>query len=364
MNLPDLIASIPPLDQKAMQKAEKRQARLTRPAKSLGWLEEIAIQVAGITGREIPLLGKKRVFLCAADHGLSGEGSPALFPKITPATVLKFLQGGAAVNALARQAGAEVQVVDVGVAADIPKHKQLLSAKIARGTGNFRVEAAMTESQCLRALELGIQLATQAKKDKIRWVVLGEIGTASSISAAALMAALLPAAIEDVMGFGGAMDRTQWMSKCRIIQEGLRLHQPQPSKPLEALRRLGGLELAVLAGVVLGCAKNRIPVVADGFISSAAFLAAYRLAPKVLDFTFFSHFSEEPGHAKFYEMLQTGPILDLDLRLGEGTGGVLALNILESAVRVHAQMAAYGSTKPSLKNLRKKTTPQNRPSLP
>jgi nicotinate-nucleotide--dimethylbenzimidazole phosphoribosyltransferase len=356
MNFSKLILSIPTLNPKAMQKAAKRQAQLTKPAGSLGRLESIAIQVAGITGKEIPPLGKKRILLCAGDHGVTAEGVSAFPSAVTPMMVLNFLKGGAAINALARQAGADVKVVDVGVAADLPKHPQLLSAKIARGTKNFKVEPAMTEAQCQKALELGLKLADQAKKDKVTFVVLGEMGIGNTTSAAALMAALLPCAVEDVTGFGTGIDRTQWMNKCRVIQESLRLHLLKTEKPLEALRKVGGLEIAALAGVVLGCAKNRIPAVVDGFITSSAFLVAYRLNPRVKDFAFFSHRSEEPGHTKFYEMLGVEPLLEMKMRLGEGSGGALALNILEAAVRTHAEMATFESAKVPTKIEKKKTT--------
>lgn len=345
MKLSKVLSSIPSLSLKAMKEAEKRQAQLTKPAGSLGRLESIALQVAGITGEAIPSLGKKRVILCAGDHGVAVEGVSAFPSAVTPMMVLNFLNGGAAINALARQAGAEVQVVDVGVASDLPKNKNLLSAKITKGTRNFKVEPAMSEAQCAKALGLGLQLAAQAKKGKVKWVVLGEMGIGNTTSAAALMAGLLPCAVEDVTGFGTGIDRTQWMNKCRVIQESLKRHQPKPEKPLEALQNLGGLEIAALTGVVLGCAQNRIPVVVDGFITSSAFLVAYRLAPKVKDFAFFSHRSEEPGHTKFYEMLDVEPLLEMKMRLGEGTGGALALNILEAALRAHAEMATFESAK-------------------
>lgn len=361
MRIPRSFTSIPSLDKKAMQKAEKRQAQLTKPAGSLGRLERIAVQVAGITGREVPVLGRKRVILCAADHGVTVEGVSAFPSAVTPMMVLNFLAGGAAINALARQAGAEVQVVDVGVAAELPKNPKLLSRKIAWGTKNLKVEAAMTEDQCQKALETGFQLARQAKKDKITFVVLGEMGIGNTTPAAALMAGLLPCAVEDVTGFGTGIDRTQWIAKCRVIQEALKLHLPKLDRPLDALQKLGGLEIAALTGVVLGCAKERIPVVVDGFITSSAFLVAYRLDPKVKDFAFFSHRSEEPGHSKFYEMLDVEPLLEMRMRLGEGTGGALALNLLESALRAHAEMATFQSAKVPTKTQKRTDRPSLRP---
>jgi len=345
MNLSKIIASIPPLDEKAMKQAEERQDLLAKPAGSLGWLEDIAIQVAGITGEAVPPLGKKRVLLATGDHGVAAEGvcDPASLPTVK--AIRNLLKGGAAINALAKQAGAEVLVVDLGVTGDLPKHKELIRAKVAEGTKNFLHGPAMTPDQCQKAFETGLSLADRAAADKVRWVVLGELGAGNSASAAALMAGLLPCAVEDVTGFGAGVSRPQWLVKCRVVQEALTRHKPQPTQPLEALCRLGGFETAALAGVVLGCAKNRIPMVADGFNTSAAFLVAYRLAPQVLDYTFFSHFSEEPGHVKFFEMLETGPILDLSLRLGEGTGGALALNILEGALRAHSEMATLDEVK-------------------
>jgi nicotinate-nucleotide--dimethylbenzimidazole phosphoribosyltransferase len=360
MNLSKIILSITPLYAKALEKAENRQAQLTKPAHSLGRLEDIAIQLAGITGEAIPSLGKKRVILCAADHGISAEGVSAFPAAVTPMMVLNFLSGGAAINALARQAGAEVQVVDVGVAADLPKNKKLISSKIAKGTKNFKVEPAMTDKQCEAAVQLGLKLADQAKKDKIKWIALGEMGIGNSTSAAALMAALLPCAVEDVTGFGTGINREQWLVKCKVINEGLKLHESYLINPLKALRRLGGLEIAALTGVILGCAKNRIPVVVDGFITSSAFLVAYRLNPLVKDFAFFSHLSEEPGHVKFFQMLKTQPLLNLKMRLGEGSGAALALNILEAAVRTHAEMATFESAKVPTKLEKKKMTVKNK----
>lgn len=355
MNLSKAILSISPLHAKALEKAENRQAHLTKPAQSLGRLEDIAIQLAGITGEAVPSLGKKRVILCAADHGVTVEGVSAFPSAVTPMMVLNFLNGGAAINALARQAGAEVQVVDVGVAADLPKNKKLVSAKIAKGTKNFKVEPAMTDKQCETAVQLGLKLADQAKKDKIKWVALGEMGIGNTTSAAALMAALLPCAVEDVTGFGTGINQEQWLVKCKVINEALKLHEAYLINPLEALRRLGGLEIAALTGVILGCAKNRIPVVVDGFITSSAFLVAYRLNSLVKDFAFFSHLSEEPGHAKFFQMLKTQPLLSLKMRLGEGSGAALALNILEAAARTHAKMATFESAKVPTKLEKKKT---------
>jgi nicotinate-nucleotide--dimethylbenzimidazole phosphoribosyltransferase len=273
--------------------------------------------------------------------------------------VLNFLKGGAAINALARQAGAEVQVVDVGVAADLPKNKNLISSKIAKGTRNFKLEPAMTSTQCEEAVKAGLKLAAQAKKDRVKWVVLGEMGIGNTTSAAALMASLLPCAVEDVTGFGTGINRAQWLVKCRVISEALRRHQPGSTNSLEVLQRLGGLEIAALTGVVLGCSKNRIPVVVDGFITSAAFLVAYRMCPRVKDFSFFSHRSEEPGHTKFFEMLGAEPLLNLKMRLGEGTGGALALNILEGAIRAHAEMATFESAKVPTKIKKGKTTNKN-----
>lgn len=345
MNLSKYISSIPHLHSKAMREAEKRQAQLTKPSGSLGRLEEIVVQVAGITGKAIPTPGKKRVLLFAADHGITAENVSAYPSAVTLMMVLNFLKGGAAINALARQAGAEVQVIDVGVAADLPKNRKLVAAKIRKGARNFKIEPALTPAECQQALEVGIGLVQQARKDNVKWVVLGEMGIGNTTPAAALMAGLLPCAVEDVTGYGTGINRSQWMNKCRVIQESLKRYELTPEQPLQALQKVGGFEIAALTGVVLACAKNRIPVVVDGFITSASFLVAYRLNPRVRNYAFFSHRSEEPGHAKFYEMLGVEPLLDLRMRLGEGTGGALALNILESAVRVHAEMATFESAK-------------------
>jgi nicotinate-nucleotide--dimethylbenzimidazole phosphoribosyltransferase len=361
MNLSKVVKLIRPLHEPSLQKARRRQDQLTKPLHSLGLLESIAVQVAGITGREIPPLGKKRVILCAADHGVAAEGVSAYPASVTPMMVLNFLKGGGAINALSRQAGAEVKVVDVGVNADLPSHPKLLKAKIRRGTRNFKQEPAMTEKECEKALDLGLALADQAKKDKVQWIALGEMGIGNSTSAAALMAALLPCAVEDVTGFGTGIDRAQWGIKCAVITEALGRYALNEKDPLKALTTVGGLEIAALTGVILGSAKNRIPVVVDGFISSAAFLVAYRLAPRVKDYCFFSHRSEEPGHSKFFKMLETEPLLNLKMRLGEGSGAALALPLLESALRVHLEMATFASANVPTK-LKKKKSRRQTPS--
>jgi nicotinate-nucleotide--dimethylbenzimidazole phosphoribosyltransferase len=355
VNLSKVLKAIRPLHLPSMKKARQHQDHLTKPLHSLGILETLAIQVAGITRAPLPVLGKKRVILCAADHGIAAEGVSAFPASVTPMMVLNFLKGGGAINALARQAGAEVLVVDVGVNADLPVHPQLRNAKIRRGTRNFKVEAAMTQDECEKALALGLQLADQAKKDKVQWIALGEMGIGNTTSAAALMASLLPCAVEDVTGFGTGIDRAQWMIKCKIISDALRRYALDPRKPLQALQCVGGLEIATLTGVILGGAKNRIPMVVDGFITSAAFLVAYRLSPKVRDFCFFSHRSEEPGHTKFFEMLETEPLLSLKMRLGEGSGAALALPLLEGAVRAHREMATFSSAKVPTRLKNKKT---------
>ncbi|MGH7739176.1 MAG: nicotinate-nucleotide--dimethylbenzimidazole phosphoribosyltransferase [bacterium] len=358
MNLSQILKSIRPLHAPSMKKARLRQTQLTKPLNSLGLLESIAIQVAGITRSEIPVLGKKRVLLCAADHGVAAEGVSAYPASVTPMMVLNFLNGGGAINALSRQAGAEVRVVDVGVNADLPSHPQLLKSKIRRGTRNFHHEPAMTPDEREKALALGVSLADRARKDKVRWIALGEMGIGNSASAAALMASLLPCAVKDVTGFGTGIDRAQWRAKCEIISSALRRYHLNPTQPLKALDTVGGLEIVVLTGIILGGAKNRIPVVVDGFITSAAFLAAYRLAPRVRDYCFFSHRSEEPGHTQFFERLKIEPLLSLKMRLGEGSGAALALPLLEAAIRIHREMATFSSAQVPTRLKKKKTNPR------
>jgi nicotinate-nucleotide--dimethylbenzimidazole phosphoribosyltransferase len=337
-----IVPTIPAPSAAARAAAAARQDRLTKPAGALGRLEALSLQIAAIQDREQPRCESARVLVCAGDHGIAERGVSA-FPKaVTAQMCLNFLAGGAAVNVLARQAGATVEVLDVGVAADLPSHPQLVCAKVARGTRDFTREPAMTLGECELALNAGSERARSAAEAGHDVLVLGEMGIANTTSAAALMAAYLGMSAAACIGRGTGVDDAGLARKRAVVEEGLARHA-QRDDPLAVLAALGGLEIAAMAGAMIGGAAARRVVVVDGFISSAAALAALRLAPDIAPYLVFSHCGSETGHRRLLNKLGIDPLLALDLRLGEGTGGVLALHLLRAACRTLAEMATFDS---------------------
>ena len=326
----------------ARDAAAARQARLTKPAGALGRLEALSLQIAAIQDRELPRCENARVLVCAGDHGVADRGVSA-FPKaVTSQMCLNFLAGGAAVNVLARQAGATVEVLDVGVDADLPAHPQLIAAKIARGTRDFTLGPAMTLGECELALNAGCERARLVAEAGHEVLVLGEMGIANTTSAAALMAAYFGLSAAICIGRGTGVDDAGLARKRTVVEEGLARHR-ELTDPLAILAALGGLEIAAMAGAMIGGAAHRRVVVVDGFISTAAALAALRLAPDIAPYLVFSHCSSETGHRRLLNRMGVEPLLALDLRLGEGTGGVLALHLLRAACRTLAEMATFDS---------------------
>lgn len=332
---------IGPLDEGAMQAARARQDRLTKPRGSLGRLEALAIQLAGITGAPIPRIRCKAVVIMAADHGIAAEGVSAYPPEVTRQMVRNFLRGGAAINVLARQAGAQVLIVDIGVAGDSFPDAGLLARKIAPGTANMTRGPAMRRDQALAAIETGIDVVRTHLPAEVDLVATGDMGIGNTSSSAALLAAFTGAAPASVVGRGTGVDDARLAHKVAMVEQALAANQPAPDDPLDVLAKVGGFEIAGLAGVMLAAAARRLPVVIDGFISGAAALAAARLAPNVTPYLIASHRSDELGHQLMLEALGLRPLLDLGMRLGEGTGAVLAMHLVEAAVRLHAEMATF-----------------------
>jgi nicotinate-nucleotide--dimethylbenzimidazole phosphoribosyltransferase len=335
-----LAATIQPLDEQAMTLAREHQLQLTKPTGSLGRLEEIAVQMAGITGNAQPAIKHKAVVVMAADHGVAAEGVSAYPAEVTPQMVLNFLHGGAAINALARQARAEVVVVDIGVAAEL-SHPQLLSHKVAYGTANMLHGPAMTREQTLQALEVGSDVCEALLAQGVELVATGEMGIGNTTAASAVVACLSGAPVPLVTGRGTGINDVQLAHKIDVIKHAITKNQPDSADPLDVLAKIGGLEIAGLVGVILVAASRRIPVVIDGFISGAAALVAFRMNPLVRDYCFAGHVSVERGHKIILEQMKLVPLLDLQLRLGEGTGAVLALHIIEGALRAHGEMATF-----------------------
>jgi nicotinate-nucleotide--dimethylbenzimidazole phosphoribosyltransferase len=332
---------IPPLDLSAAEAARARQAVLTKPPGSLGRLEDLSIQLAAITGRNRPSLARKAVVVMAGDHGVTAEGVSAYPAEVTPQMVLNFLRGGAAINALARQAGARVIVVDIGVAADLAPAPGLEIRKVAHGTQNMARGPAMTRDQAEQAIEVGLQIVGAEIDRGLDLVATGDMGIGNTTASAAIAAAITGQPAAQVTGRGTGVDDAGLARKIAVIEKVLAVNQPNPADALDVLHKVGGLEIAGLAGVMLGAAARRVPVVVDGFISGAAALIAAGLAPEIKPCLIAAHQSVEVGHRVVLEYLGLQPLLDLNLRLGEGTGAALAFHLIEAAARLLDEMATF-----------------------
>ena len=336
----DRVFSVTPLDTGVMEQARFRQQQLTKPAGSLGRLEDIAVHMAGITKQPLPNINQKAVIIMAADHGVAREGVSAYPSDVTAQMVHNFLRGGAAINALARYAGAKVIVVDIGVAADL-SHPDLLSRKVAPGTANLVLEQAMTQEQMLEAIQVGMDVFDEQLKQGIDLVATGDMGIGNTMASSAITSVLLLAPVSLVTGRGTGINDEQLSHKIQVIEKAINRNVPNPQDPLDVLMKVGGLEIAGLVGVIVAAASHRIPVVIDGFISGAAALVAVELNPVVRAYLFAGHISVERGHRLILEKLGLSPLLDLQLRLGEGTGAVLAMSIIEAALCTHREMATF-----------------------
>jgi nicotinate-nucleotide--dimethylbenzimidazole phosphoribosyltransferase len=341
MKLEVLIDGICPLDQDAMQSVRSRQDMLTKPRGSLGRLEEISIQVAGITGEVKPRIQDKVVVVMAGDHGVVEEGVSAYPQEVTAEMVMNFLRGGAGINVFARQAGARVIVVDMGVAADLPHHAGLTVRKVGRGTANLAKGPAMTRAQAVQAIETGADIVEREERGGLGILATGDMGIGNTTPSAAIAAALSGAPAEEIAGRGTGVDQAGLERKISVIRRGLEVNQPAAGDGLDVLSKVGGFEIGGLAGAILAAAFHRKPVVIDGFISGAAAMIAVSLAPAARDYLIAGHVSEERGHRLMLEWLRLRPLLDLNLRLGEGTGAVLAMMLVEAACRALSEMATF-----------------------
>jgi nicotinate-nucleotide--dimethylbenzimidazole phosphoribosyltransferase len=335
------IGAMVPLDETAARLAAERQAQLTKPPGSLGRLEGLAVQIAGITGQVRPRLPRKAVIVMAADHGVTAEGVSAYPSEVTAQMVGNFLAGGAAINVLARQAGARVVVVDVGVAAELPPADGLVIRKVARGTRNLAVEPAMSREEAVAAVEVGIEVLEAEWRRGLDLVATGDMGIGNTTASSAVVALLSGRPVAEVVGRGTGVDDAGLARKVGAIERGIATTRPDVSDPLDVLAKVGGLEIAGLAGVILGAAGRRLPVVIDGFISGAAALVAAALCPSVRPYLIASHRSVEVGHPAALDALGLRPLLDLDLRLGEGTGAAIAMQLIDGALAVQDKMATF-----------------------
>jgi len=340
--LNESIASIKPVNEEIRAQALERLRNQARPAGSLGILEPLSAQLAAITGTIDVKLDRKVVVTCAGDHGVVAEGV-SLFPQeVTYQMVHNFVNNGASINVLAKHAGAEVKVADLGVNYDFDKDLPIFHKKVRKGTGNMVKELAMTRDEAIASIEMGIEIVNAlVARGKVDLLGTGDMGIGNTTPSTAIIAALSGLAVADLTGRGTGIDDEALIRKTHVIEKALALHQPDPTDALDILSKVGGLEIGGLAGLVIGAASHGIPVVCDGLISTAGALIAAELAPAVKDYLFASHRSVEIGHRFMHDRLGVSPVLDLQFRLGEGTGAALAMGLLEASTRILAEIKTF-----------------------
>ncbi len=341
--LEETVQEVRPIDPGWIDSALRRQLELTKPPGSLGRLEEIANRCAAIRESFDLTPSHCRIVLFAADHGVCAEGVSAYPQAVTAQMVLNFLRGGAAINAIARAGNVELRVVDAGVAEPLPLSSELISRRAAPGTRNFCEGPAMTDAEMNVALDAGIDLAGDAALAGCDLLGFGEMGIGNTTSASAIAACLTRQPVEDVVGCGAGADDACLERKRSAIRRALALHTEQLGSPLGILRSVGGFEIAAMCGFCLGAAARRVPVVMDGFIATASAALAVGLCPAASGYLFASHRSAEPGHNHFLALLGHEPLLDLGMRLGEGTGAVLAMTLIRAAMAAFSEMATFAS---------------------
>lgn len=334
-------AQIQPVDTRLGEQAQHRLDNLTKPPGSLGRLEELARRYVAITAQSSPVVQGKTVVVFAADHGVVAEGVSAYPQAVTAQMVHNFLRGGAAINALARQAGADVQVVDIGVAVELPELPGLIARKVRLGTANMACGPAMHRREAERCLEVGIEIAEQCHKSGVSLAATGDMGIGNTTASSALIALFTGASVEQVTGYGTGINDATRRHKVAVIKRVLQVNAPRVDDPLGALAAIGGLEIGGIAGLVLGCASRRLPVLIDGIIATAGALLAAAIQPRVKDYMIAAHTSVEVGQQVAWRHLGQVPLLDLHMRLGEGTGAVLAMHLVEAAVRMYNEMATF-----------------------
>lgn len=352
MELNTIISAITNTNGKFAEQAQQRLDNLTKPQGSLGRLEEFAKQLVAITENPMPDIDKKVVFTFAGDHGVAEEGVSAFPKEVTPQMVLNFINGGAGINVLARHTGAEVVVVDIGVDYDFGNNPPsppfskgglggFISRKVVSGTKNMRKGPAMTREEAVKCIQVGIELANEYAKRGYKIFGTGEMGIANTTPSSAITSIVTGKYVEDITGRGTGINDDAWKNKVQVIKDSISINKPDPSDPIDLLAKVGGTEIAGIAGLIIGAAANKVPVVIDGFISTAGALIAYLIEPKTKDYMFAAHMSQEVGHRAILEKIGLKPILDLDMRLGEGTGAALAMLVIEAGLKIYKEMATF-----------------------
>jgi len=349
----DTIRKIESVRPAFFERAQKRLDNLTKPPGSLGRLEDLAMQLVAITEKIMPIINRKVIFTFAGDHGVTEEGVSAYPKEVTPQMVFNFIRGGAGINVLARHAGAEVVVVDVGVDYDfntppVPPLSRggeggvFVSRKVVRGTRNMAKGPAMTKDEAQQCIQVGIDLASEYAQKGYQLFGAGDMGIGNTTPSSAIASVMTGRSVADVTGRGTGISDESLQRKIEVIMKSITLNRPDPADALDVLAKVGGAEIGGIAGLILGAAAHRIPVVIDGFISTAGALIAYGLEPKTRDYMIAGHSSVETGHKAMLEKMGLEPILNLNLRLGEGTGAALAMHMIEAGLRIYREMATFG----------------------
>jgi nicotinate-nucleotide--dimethylbenzimidazole phosphoribosyltransferase len=342
MTLIEALGAISSLKREFFDIAQRRLDNLTKPPGSLGRLEEVAARLVAVYESEMPELRRGVIFTCAGDHGVTEEGVSAYPREVTSQMVFNFLRGGAAINVLGRHAGAEVAVVDMAVDYDFGDAPGLISRKVMRGTRNMTKGPAMTREEALASVEAGISLAFEYAKKGYGLFGTGDMGIGNTTPSSAIAAVITGKTVAQVTGRGTGINEESFRRKVLVIEKAIAVNGPDRADALDVLSKVGGAEIGAIAGICIGGAANRVPVVVDGFISTAGALIAHALEPKTAEYMFSAHRSQEPGHGAMLDHMGLRPLLDLDMRLGEGTGSAVAMLVIDAALRVYREMATFG----------------------
>ncbi|MDY7033501.1 MAG: nicotinate-nucleotide--dimethylbenzimidazole phosphoribosyltransferase [Thermodesulfobacteriota bacterium] len=342
-NVEKILNGIHPLNEDYLKQAKSRLDSLTKPLESLGKVETIAQRYSAIKEDLTPSIEKKVIFTFAGDHGIVKEGVSAYPKAVTIQMVLNMINGGAAVNVLARHVGASVVVIDIGVDHDFEPADGLVINKVGHGTQNFLRGPAMTHHEALKSIQVGIDLAEEYARNGVDIIGTGEMGIGNTTPSSAILSVLTGLPATEVTGRGTGIDDKTLEKKAAVIAEAIQRNNPNPEDPLDVLAKVGGFEIGGIAGLIIGSVSHGIPVVIDGFISTAGAMIAVAMNPTINEYLFYSHLSSEAGHKRMLKKLGQKPILDLDMRLGEGTGAAIAMSVIEAAVKIMTQMATFES---------------------
>ncbi|MFH1379526.1 MAG: nicotinate-nucleotide--dimethylbenzimidazole phosphoribosyltransferase [bacterium] len=333
--------SVQDIDQKVIEKAQTKLDNLTKPLGSLGRLEELAKKICGITGSLHPSMADKVIFTLAGDHGVTAEMVSAYPKEVTAQMIYNFLNGGAGINVLAKHVGARVVVVDMGVASDLDHIENLYIKKVGYGTKNMSKGPAMTRQEAIQSIQMGIEVFNEEYCKGIHLAGTGDMGIGNTTPSAAIAAVCTGAPVEDVTGRGTGIEDAALRNKIEVIKKAIAINKPDPKDAIDVLSKAGGFEIGGLAGIILAAAEKRVPVVLDGFISGTAALIACHIEPKIKEYLIAAHCSVEKGHKIILDHIGIKPVLDLNLRLGEGTGAALAMSIVEASIKILTQMATF-----------------------